>query len=356
MDEHIYCVIMAGGKGERFWPVSTDLVPKPFVSLTGRRTMIQMTLDRLGRLAPNDRIFVILGKEHLAVARKQLSDLPERQFIIEPEGKDTAPCIGLAAVTLSRLDPDALMVVVPADHYIPEPDAFAKTIGMAADCARQGDYLVTIGIRPTRPEVGYGYMFAEGAAGALSGAALPVTRFVEKPDEAKAAEYLADGRYYWNSGIFVWRAGVVLEGIRRHMPQLAEGLAAIQRSPGLRKGREVTERFKSFEKISIDYGLMEKADNVLMIKADFAWDDVGTWGSLRRVLALDENGNCIIGNATCVDVKDCVVYGHDVPVGAVGVEGLIIAASRNGVLVCDVTRGQETRQIARTAGKRKKKR
>ncbi len=289
MDKHIYCVIMAGGKGERFWPVSTDLVPKPFVSLTGKRTMIQMTLDRLGRIAPNDRIFVILGKEHLAVARKQLSDLPERQFIIEPEGKDTAPCIGFAAVTLSRLDPEALMVVVPADHYIPEPEVFAKTIGMAADCATQRDYLVTIGIMPTRPEVGYGYMFAEGAAGALSGAPSRSPASSRNPTRRRppntwptaaitgtAASSSGARRWCWKASAGTCRSS------RKGSPQYSAARD--------KEGARVAERFNSFEKISIDYGLMEKADNVLMVKADFAWDDVGTWGSLNASFRWTKTG------------------------------------------------------------------
>jgi mannose-1-phosphate guanylyltransferase len=354
MDKHTYCVIMAGGRGERFWPLSTDLVPKPFVRLIGDQTMIQMTVARLSSLAPEERTFVVLGREHLAVARSQLPGLAAGQFIVEPEGKDTAPCIGFAAVALSRLDPEALMVVVPADHYIPDAAAFVKTVSVAAECARQGDCLVTIGVRPTRPEVGYGYIFAAESAGEAACGALRVGRYVEKPDEAKAAEYLADGRYYWNSGIFVWRAGIVLEGIASHMPQLAEGLAAIRTALDAGTAGVVEERFRSFQKISIDYGLMEKAANVLMVKADFAWDDVGTWGSLRRVLPLDENGNYITGSVACLDAKGCVICGQDAHVGAVGVEGLIIVASREGVLVCDMGRDQETRQIARMVGQQQK--
>ena len=351
MDRHTYCVIMAGGRGERFWPLSTDLVPKPFVRLIGDKTMIQMTVARLRGLAPAERIFVVLGREHLAVARSQLPDLAEGQFIVEPEGKDTAPCIGFAAVALSRLDPEALMVVVPADQYIPDADAFVRTVSAAADYAKRYDQLVTIGVTPTRPEVGYGYIFAAERPGEP---VLRVGRYVEKPDEANAAEYLADGRYYWNSGIFVWRARVVLDAIGRHMPHLAEGLAAIRTALDAGTTGVIEERFRSFEKISIDYGLMEKAANVLMVKADFPWDDVGTWGSLRRVLPLDKKGNYIAGSVACVDAKGCVICGQDVPIGALGVEGLIIVASPEGVLVCDMGRDQETRRIARMVGEQQK--
>ncbi|MGD0231982.1 MAG: mannose-1-phosphate guanylyltransferase [Syntrophorhabdales bacterium] len=346
--EHLYCVIMAGGRGERFWPLSTARTPKPFVRLIGERTMIQMTVDRLSGLVPRERIFVVLGEDHLDAARRQLPELCEDQFIIEPEGRDTAPCIGFTAGILHRRDPASVMVALPADQYIPDKDAFVATIRQAAECAIQGDYLVTIGIAPTRPETGYGYVHAADKSPVAGGAScFRVSRFVEKPDEAKAAHYLADGRYYWNSGMFIWRTRVVLEGIERHMPELYEGLKAVERAmaPGDTKG--VAERFKGLQKISIDYGLMEKADNVLMVKADFAWDDVGTWGSLRRVMTLDERGNYLRGAPVCVDTKDCVIYAEDVRVGAVGVSGIIIVASPEGVLVCDMGRDQETRRIAK---------
>jgi mannose-1-phosphate guanylyltransferase len=240
------------------------------------------------------------------------------------------------------------MVVLPADQYIPDTDAFVATASAAAGCARHGDHLVTIGITPTRPEVGYGYLYAEERIDGPEGAScFRVSRYVEKPDEVKAAQYLADGNYFWNSGIFVWRAGVVLAGIERHMPELFKGLRAIEGAVTADDSEKVAEGFKGFQRISIDYGLMEKADNVLMVKADFAWDDVGTWGSLQRVMELDEAGNYLRGNPICVDTTGCVIYGQDVPVGAIGVSNLIIVATDAGVLVCDMGRDQEARQIAR---------
>jgi mannose-1-phosphate guanylyltransferase len=346
--EHTYCVIMAGGKGERFWPLSTAGTPKPFIKLIGDKTMIQMTLQRVTALVPKERTFVVLGEEHVDVARRQLPELSEDQFIVEPDGRDTGPCIGFTALQLNRRDPESVMIVLPADQYIPDTDAFAACASEAVRCARQGDHLVTIGVTPTRPEVGYGYIHAGDRTGiALAGSCFRVNRFVEKPDEARAAQYLADGNYFWNSGIFVWLTRVVLAGIERHMPELFRGLRAIEGAVAAGDSQKVAEGFKGFQKISIDYGLMEKADNVLMVKADFAWDDVGTWGSLQRVMELDEAGNYLRGSPVCVDAKGCVIYGEDVPVGAIGVSNLIIVASREGVLVCDMGRDQETRQIAR---------
>ena len=348
MEEHIYCVIMAGGKGERFWPLSTRTSPKPFLSLIGDKTMIQMTMDRVRYLAPEERTFVVLGEDHLEIAKRQLAQLPDEHFIVEPAGRDTAPCIGFTAMAMRALDPEAVMVVLPADHYIPDQDAFVKTIWQAIECARSGDYLVTIGIKPTRPETGYGYIHAFEEAQLERGpACYKVNRFVEKPNAPTAVDYLADGRYYWNSGVFVWKAQTVLEGIGQHMPALYEGLMKIDQAILANEDEKIDEIFKGFESQSIDYGLMEKADNVIMIRANFGWDDVGTWSSLLRVVEVDRNGNYTRGEPICIDAQDCVVCGDGVTIGAIGVSNLIIVASKDGVLVCDVSRDQEARKIAK---------
>ena len=345
--EHTFCVIMAGGRGERFWPLSTDRVPKPFIKLIGDKTMIQMTVARVLRLVPKERVFVVLGREHVEVARTQLPDLPEGQFIAEPAGRDTAPCIGFAATILCRRDPGATMIVLPADQYIPDEDAFVRTASAGVEWAVRGEYLVTIGITPTRPETGYGYIRAGEEVRAEGAPCFHVDRFVEKPDEATAVRYLTDGGYYWNSGIFIWRAQVVLKGMEAHMPHLREGLEAIGRAAAAGDAAGVADLFRGLPKISIDYGLMEKADNVLMMKADFAWDDVGTWGALRRVMKLDASGNYLRGNPVCVDTRDCVIFAEGVPVGAIGVSNLIVVASGEGVLVCDLARDQDARLVAR---------
>jgi mannose-1-phosphate guanylyltransferase len=344
--EHINCIIMAGGKGERFWPLSTPGLPKPFIKLFGERSMVQMTMDRVRDFVPLDRTFVVLGAEHLSAARDQLPILPDEQFIIEPEGRDTAACIGLAAAILKAKDPEAVMVVLPADHYIPDGSAFIRTLLRAIEWSQKGEFLVTIGVPPTRPEKGYGYIHA-GLGTSTDPRCFRVDRFVEKPEEEKAIRYLAEGGYFWNSGIFVWKASVVLKGLERHMPGLSEGLSAI--GPALAAGEagEMERIFAGFEEKSIDYGLMEKADNVLMVTADFAWDDVGTWGSLRRVMNVDGQGNYAAGRIVSVDTEDCVIYGEDIPIGTIGISSLIVVASHQGVLVCDLGRDQEIRGIAR---------
>lgn len=342
-----YCIIMAGGKGERFWPLSTRSTPKPFIRLLGEKSLIRMTVDRLDGLVEKDHIVVVLGQEHLEVARSQLTDFTADQFIVEPAGRDTAPCIGFAASILRRKDPDALMIVLPADHYIPDPDAFRRTMSLAVSCAETGDYLVTTGIRPARPETGYGYIHATETMAIGKAACYRVNRFVEKPDEEKALRYLAEGNYYWNAGMFVWRASAVLDGIGRHIPELAEGLKKIDAAHTAGDAQKMTTIFKQLPSISIDYGLMEKARNVVMVRAEFPWDDVGTWSALRRVMDLDESGNYLRGKTVCVDARDCVIYGDGIKVGAVGVANLIIVASKEGVIVCDMNRDQEIRQVAR---------
>jgi mannose-1-phosphate guanylyltransferase len=338
---------MAGGKGERFWPLSTKSVPKPFVKLIRNRSMIQLTVDRILPLIPVDRIFVVVGAQHAEVARLQLPQLHEDQFIIEPVGRDTAPCIGFAATIIQKKDPEAIMVVLPADHYIPDVEAFISTISACILHARTGDFLVTAGVTPTRPETGYGYIHTQESTNTDNSPCSEVNRFVEKPDLLKAVQYLEEGNYFWNSGIFVWKITTLFQGMERHMPDLRNRLLAIERAIGEGDQETIEVIFRNFPKISIDYGLMEKATNVRMIKANFSWDDVGTWSSLRRVMNLDDQGNYVSGQPVCIDSSNCVIYSQDLHLGVVGVSNMVIVASKEGVLVCDLSRDQETRQIAR---------
>jgi mannose-1-phosphate guanylyltransferase len=346
--DHTYCIIMAGGKGERFWPVSTDLVPKPFLHIIGKKSLIQLTVERAGRIIPLDRIFVVLGKEHLNTAKEQLDMLPEENFIVEPAGRDTAPCIGYSALFLLNKDKDAVMIVLPADQYIPDVDGFADVILEGVRCSSIGDYFVTIGIKPSRPETGYGYIHSYERFDIIKDSTCyKVNRYVEKPDLKKAMEYLAEGNYYWNGGIFVWRAKAVMSGIERHMPDLYSGLMQIRDAYKGNQKEEADLIFKTLPRKSIDYGLMEKAENVLMIPSRFAWDDVGAWSSLTRVFEPDENGNYMKGDVTQIDTKNCVIFSDDIKVGTIGLSNLIVVASEKGVLVCDINRAQEVREIVK---------
>jgi mannose-1-phosphate guanylyltransferase len=346
---------MAGGRGERFWPLSTGKVPKPFLPLTGAKTLIQLTVERALRFVPKERIFIVLGRTHLNVALKQLSELPQENFIVEPVGRDTAACIGLAATVLSLKDERATMVVLPADQYVPDVKKFADTIKNCVTMADHGDYLVTMGIKPTRVETGYGYIYARKKINTERAVVcFTVEKFVEKPDQRRAAEYMKDGNYYWNAGIFIWKTKTVLEGMKTHMPILYNGLRTMEGA--LREGKKAKADalFREFERKSIDYGLMEKAENVLMVPASFTWDDVGTWASLQRVLDLDGKRNYTRGDTICIDTHDCVVVGDEKVIGVIGVSNLVIVSSKNGILICDKERVQEVREIAKSIGEKKK--
>jgi mannose-1-phosphate guanylyltransferase len=327
---------MAGGKGERFWPLSTPEEPKPFIKILGSETLIQQTVHRVRPLVSVEQILVILGKEHLALAREQLPQLPEQNFIVEPMGRDTAPCIGLASLQLEKRDPESIMIVIPADHYIPDQDKFLSTLTLAVEAARPGSYIVTLGIKPTRPETGYGYMLVGNQKITLQGRdVFEVQKFVEKPDFATAAKYVEEGSYYWNSGIFIWKNTTLQNLLSRYMPALWQGLDRIKSSLGSPEEEEVLRReFTQFERISIDYGILEKAPQVLMIPADFRWDDVGTWKALDRVLPLDENGNIVVGNHRGVETKGCIIYAKDIFISTFGISDLVIVSSQGKVLIC----------------------
>jgi len=346
--EDTFVVIMAGGKGERFWPMSTDFVPKPFVPIVEDKSLIQLTLARVNRFLPFEKIYVVLGERHLDIAKRQLSFLPEENFIVEPDAKDTAACIGFSAINLLSKIKDGIMITLPADHYVVDVERFNETLINSVRFAKKGDYLITIGIKPTRPETGYGYIKAYEIFDTYDGInCFKVEKFVEKPDFKTALEYLKDGNYYWNAGIFIWGLHSILKSIEKYMPELFSRLIKIKEIMEGRERGNIEEIYRGFEKKSIDYGVMEKADNVLMLKGDFIWDDIGTWQALLRVMKTDENNNFTSGDVFLKDVKDSVVLGNEINIGAIGVSNLVIVASKEGVLVCDKDRAQDVREIAR---------
>lgn len=390
---NISTVIMAGGSGERFWPLSTREKPKQFLCLLGNRSLLQQTLDRLRPLVPLERILVVTGREYEGLAREQLPDLPDANLVLEPVGRDTAACIGLASLYIENRDPDAVMIALPADHYIPDQVPFLKTLEFAASVAHSGDWLITLGIKPTRPETGYGYIkageklniaipqetgpstpscsdtsdfnrqsFGSGAEtpGFIQGDVFLVERFVEKPDSSTARAYLAEGSYYWNSGIFIWKNRTIQAQIAHWMPGLGKALEKIREElkegenikMGKWKVEKVMEKeFTALEKVSIDYGVMEKAEEVLVIPAPFRWDDLGSWAALERVLEPDENGNLVLGSHLSLDTKGCIIYGKGKPVGTIGLSDMVIVQGEEGLLVCPKDRAQEVKKLARKAVK-----
>ena len=286
MESSFFAVIMAGGRGTRFWPVSTRRMPKQFLRLTGSMTMLQETAIRFEGLCSHGEIMVVTGNDHRKTVREQLPWINEENLLLEPSGRNTAACIGWAAKTLiERGRGSDLMVVVPSDHVIDNPDGFRNTLLKAAIPAADGK-LVTIGITPDRPATGYGYLEKRKI---YSDGVYEVSSFREKPNLAKAEEYLESGDYFWNAGIFIWRAEVIMEGIVRYLPGLSEGLSKLD--PGTCPDPGIYDALQS---VSIDFGVMEKADNVVTIPAEFGWNDIGDWPSARRcdvgrgeVLAMD---------------------------------------------------------------------
>ncbi|HSM93842.1 MAG TPA: mannose-1-phosphate guanylyltransferase [Anaeromyxobacteraceae bacterium] len=345
----LYPVVMAGGSGTRFWPLSRKDRPKQFLSLVGDEPLIAATVHRLPPLARAKQTFVVCGPAHAKAARKLLPELPEANFIVEPCARNTAPCVGLAALHVAARDPKGVIAMLPADHHVSRPESFRETIAAAAKVAADG-LIATIGIRPSRPETGYGYLKIgarlPGAKGKGRSQAHRVERFVEKPDLVTAARYLADGDYLWNSGIFVFRADVILEEIRKAMPVLGEQLEAIGRALGTPSYKKVLTRvFPECPSISIDYGVMEKSHRIAVVPADFGWSDVGSFAALGEVREQDPLGNVLEGDGLVVDGRNNVVVGsRGRPLVVVGLDDVVAVDAGDAILVVARERAQDVRR------------
>ncbi|MEW6572026.1 MAG: mannose-1-phosphate guanylyltransferase [Bacillota bacterium] len=345
----IFAVILAGGGGERFWPVSSKERPKQFLSLIGDRTMLQQTVDRLaGFVNPSD-VYVITARGYWSLVKEQVPEVPVANVVEEPCGRDTAAAVGLAAVHLARRDPEGVMLVLPADHFIADTARFRRIVETAVDAASTGEWLVTLGITPTRPETGYGYI-QRGDAPIKTVGSLAVyraLRFTEKPDALKARRFLASGKYFWNSGMFVWRVDVIRRLFAEYLPELAAGLERIALAIGTEKETTVIESVYPFlPPISIDYGVMEQAKNVVVLPADFGWDDVGTWPAWARYSGTqDGQGNVIEGTGVLVESSGCVVRASNHVVAALGVRDLVIVEEDGRLLVCAKERAQEIKRL-----------
>jgi mannose-1-phosphate guanylyltransferase len=342
-----YAVIMAGGRGERFWPKSRQELPKQFLRLVGDRTMLQKTVDRVKRLADLSDIYIITGRAYRDIVLGQVPEVPRENIILEPVGRDTAAAVGLSALIVARRDPAGVIVILPADHYIADEERFGEVLSGAVAAAATGAYLVTLGITPSRPETGFGYIAHGQPYGTYNGiTAYRVERFTEKPDYRHALEYLASGNYYWNSGIFIWRASLILSLIARHLPELHAGLQRIDSAYGTAGYEEVlVEVFAGLPKISIDYGVMEKADNVLVFPGSFGWDDVGSWTALEAYKEKDEQGNYLEGRGVMVDTSNTLVLASDKVVATLGVDDLIVVEGRDSILVCHKESAQEIKKV-----------
>lgn len=328
-------LIMAGGKGERFWPKSRINLPKQFLSLTGDgKTMIQLTVERISSIVDIKDVYVATNQLYKNLVLEQLQGIPEENILCEPVGKNTAPCIGLGAIHAHVHHDDAIMIVLPSDHLIKNQKTFVETLREACDVAEKGENLVTIGITPNYPETGYGYIHYDKQNCLLSANA--VKKFVEKPNIELAEEYLKSGEYLWNSGMFVWKVSTILHNYKELMPDIYEGLCTIQNSIGTDSYTEILNKeFQAFRSESVDYGIMEHAKNIYSLPGNFGWDDVGSWLAVGRIKENDTNGNIVNGNVVTVDTKDCIIEGQDKLIATVGLCDIVIVDTKDALLVCD---------------------
>ncbi len=349
----MYCVIMAGGKGTRFWPRSRTARPKQLISIVSERTMIQKTIDRIADLVPHERILIVTGQDQAAELKKQVPEIPEANILVEPFGRNTAPCICIAALKISQIDPGESMLVLPADHYIENTAAFCDCLRAADEAARATGSLITIGIKPSRPEIGYGYIQAGEPAGTFHDHQFyTVNRFHEKPDSETAQRFVGDEAFLWNSGMFAWTVSAILRELRRFLPDMCGHMEAI--APFLDSTVEnasISVAYKKIDSVSIDYGVMEKADTVLTVKGDFGWNDIGSWSALYDVLACDGSGNAFQGNIISEDSENNLVLASQKLIALVGVENLIVVDTEDALLVCARDRAQDVRKIVATLEK-----
>ena len=330
MDRSTHIVIMAGGIGSRFWPLSTPEFPKQFIDILGcGRSLIQLTFDRFRGVCPPENVWVVTNAAYVNTVREQLPDVPAGHILAEPAARNTAPCIAWACWEIKRCDPDANVVVTPSDAFVADPVEFRRVISAALDFTRKNDAIVTVGISPSRPETGYGYV---QCGEKVSGEILKVERFREKPDRATAEKYLSEGGFLWNAGIFVWNLKTVEAALRKYRTDLAGMMDRI-----ISEG-DISGLFPLCEKISIDYAVMEPAaaeGRVFTIPADFGWSDLGNWASLHDRLTADGSGNAAVGNVSFVECRDCVVHAEDaVKVVLQGLEGYIVSEKNGRILVC----------------------
>ena len=348
---HLYAVILAGGSGTRFWPLSRHLYPKQLLRIMGGETLIQQTMRRVVGCVSADQVLISTNSLQAESIRFQLAewkDALQNSFLLEPEGRNTAPAIALAACRVMEADPDGIMLVLPADHVIKEDSRFQASVSLATQLADDG-HLVTFGVKPIRPETGYGYIQPNrrirlGARRSLIGH--PVARFVEKPDAPTAQRYLRSGNYYWNSGMFVWRASVILDELARHQPALMRSVKALASKA---KPNSVSEEFarayKQLPSISIDHGVMERSSRAAVIPVAFTWSDVGNWSSLEEVAPLDRAGNVVSGKVVDFDSRNSVLYADQRVVATIGLSDMIVVDTADATLVCPKSRAQDVKQV-----------
>ncbi|TPE20414.1 mannose-1-phosphate guanylyltransferase [Clostridium perfringens] len=328
-------LIMAGGKGTRFWPLSTEKKPKQFLNLIGDKTMIQMTVDRVRPIIPIERIFVCTGDSYVDLVKSQLPDLPQKNIIVEPEGRNTAPCIALSAMIIKKYYNDATMVVLPSDHLIKDEDSFRNILLDGERYLNENDKaILTLGMTPNRPEIGYGYIkFSKDKAYINDNEVIKVDKFVEKPNLEKALEYLADGRYLWNGGMFIWTVNNILGQIKEFIPKTYNALKNIEQINVNELQGYINENYGKTDSISVDYAILEKSNEIYVIPSDFGWDDVGSWEALDRYREKDDNGNIFIGKISSIDSNNNLIISKNHNVIINGLNNIYVIENDGHIIV-----------------------
>ncbi len=334
-----WLVILAGGRGERFWPLSRVMHPKQFLTLIGEKSMLEATRERVGALIDDNHTFVVTGFDYVEKVSAALPYVPREQILGEPEGRNTAPSIAWAARTIAARDPEAVLLVLPSDHAIQRTQRFLVLAERALTLAKEHGGFYTFGIVPTHPETGYGYIERDGQAFG-DAEVLTVRRFVEKPPLSVAEEMVESGDFFWNSGMFAFRVTEFLSAVREFLPDLFDGIESLAQNP-----EQVAEIFPSLPSISIDHGVMEKAHEVFVLPADIGWDDVGTFASLARLLPRDPQGNAARGPAIFVESRNVTAISDGPAVSFIGVEDLYVVATPDAVLILSPDRSQDVRKV-----------
>ena len=345
-------LIMAGGKGTRFWPLSTEEKPKQFLNLIGEETMIQMTVNRIKPIIPIERIFVCTGERYVDLVKEQLPELPERNIIVEPEGRNTAPCIALSALVINRYYKNVSMVVLPSDHLIGREDKFREIIKAGREFLDDNnEAILTLGMTPNRPETGYGYIkYGEQSVIVDKYEVVKVDTFVEKPNEEKAEEYLANGNYLWNGGMFMWKVNSILDKLKKYAVTTYEALQPIESVKEESLQELINDNYKNTEAISIDYAVLEKSEDIYVMPSDIAWDDIGSWNSMERYREKDRNGNIQVGDVNQLNTNNNLIISSTKKIIVSDIEDIYVIETDGNIVIGKKTNIDKIKEIKESVG------
>ncbi len=345
--DNIFCLIMAGGAGTRFWPGSKETKPKQYLNIFGEDSLLQSTIKRFSTFTSAERIYIVSGKDQANVLEEQTPMLPKKNLIYEPVGKNTLPCIGLAAMVAEKENPEGIMVVSPSDHLIENVELFKNSVLTAVKIASEREGIVTLGISPSYPATGYGYVkTAEEITGENEIRQFKVERFVEKPDLKTASSYLDQGGFYWNSGLFIFKISVFLKAVEEFAPELYVDLRTIQADLANPTFDQTLDTiYRAIKGISVDYGIMEHAKNIFLVEGNFVWNDLGSWESVYQVSQKDNNGNVISGEGVFVDSKNSYIKTDNGLIAVVGLDDVIVVQDGNTTLVCKRDKAEDVKKI-----------